>query len=186
MENATLNQISYIKKLLNMKAVASPGAITSTIPTLTKKTASDLIGILLKLPWKNTPAPVPSVPPAPVKQTPKIGEGYYALTDPLDGVLKFYRVSVPDKGHWVGCTFLAQMASERHMPIRDKNERNRIFELIAKNPEAAMREYGKHIGKCGHCHRALTDADSRARGIGPVCAGIVTRRFEGWGKEKGL
>jgi hypothetical protein len=30
--------------------------------------------------------------------------------------------------------------------------------------------YGMLIGKCGVCGRTLTDEESRANGIGPVCA----------------
>ena len=34
----------------------------------------------------------------------------------------------------------------------------------------AMATYGREIGRCGACHRRLTDQVSRDRGIGPVCA----------------
>ena len=33
----------------------------------------------------------------------------------------------------------------------------------------AMARYGQAIGRCGKCHRRLTDQASRAAGIGPVC-----------------
>jgi hypothetical protein len=35
--------------------------------------------------------------------------------------------------------------------------------------EAAIR-YGKELGRCGICNRTLTNNDSIALGIGPVCA----------------
>jgi hypothetical protein len=41
---------------------------------------------------------------------------------------------------------------------------------VAADPEAAAIAYGKRFGKCSVCARDLTDADSIARGIGPVCA----------------
>jgi len=192
MNEATLNQISYIKKLLEKKLFpGNPDALAQTLTTLTKSEASMLIGKLLACPWKSTapavpvPAPKNPAPVTPINnvpKTPKIGEGHYAVVD-NDGVLKFYSVQVPEDGQWKGYTFLAYEAGDRYMPIKDRAERNRIFELIAKNPEEAMKEYGRKIGKCGHCHRKLTDQESRDRGIGPICAGIVTRRFQNWGKE---
>jgi hypothetical protein len=36
-------------------------------------------------------------------------------------------------------------------------------------PLNAMLRYGQEIGECGHCGRELTNAKSRAQGIGPVC-----------------
>ncbi len=35
---------------------------------------------------------------------------------------------------------------------------------------AAMAAYGREIGRCGRCHRSLTDEVSRSEGIGPECA----------------
>lgn len=40
---------------------------------------------------------------------------------------------------------------------------------ICKDPRAAMAAYGHLTGKCGICGRHLEDAESIARGIGPVC-----------------
>ena len=41
---------------------------------------------------------------------------------------------------------------------------------VASDPLNAAIAYGKRYGKCSVCARTLTDADSIARGIGPVCA----------------
>jgi hypothetical protein len=45
-----------------------------------------------------------------------------------------------------------------------------ILDRIAADPVGAAERYGLEIGKCGICHRTLTNDISRARGIGPVCA----------------
>jgi hypothetical protein len=45
-----------------------------------------------------------------------------------------------------------------------------ILDRIAQDPVGAAERYGLEIGKCGICHRTLTNDISRARGIGPVCA----------------
>jgi hypothetical protein len=42
--------------------------------------------------------------------------------------------------------------------------------IILADPYAAQVAYGKLTGVCGHCGRPLEDAESVARGIGPVCA----------------
>lgn len=41
---------------------------------------------------------------------------------------------------------------------------------IAANQKDAAALYGQILGVCGRCSRELTDEDSRARGLGPVCA----------------
>jgi hypothetical protein len=41
---------------------------------------------------------------------------------------------------------------------------------VAADPMSAAIAYGKRFGKCSVCARTLTDAESIARGIGPVCA----------------
>jgi hypothetical protein len=42
---------------------------------------------------------------------------------------------------------------------------------VTENIAAAMATYGREIGRCGRCHRHLTDESSRAAGLGPDCAG---------------
>lgn len=41
---------------------------------------------------------------------------------------------------------------------------------VARDPLAAAVEHGRLTGNCAICGRALTDPESVARGIGPVCA----------------
>lgn len=41
--------------------------------------------------------------------------------------------------------------------------------IEAAGPLNGMLRYGQEIGECGHCGRELTNAESRALGIGPVC-----------------
>lgn len=42
---------------------------------------------------------------------------------------------------------------------------------IATDPREAMLNFGRKIGRCGHCGRVLTNQASREAGIGPICAG---------------
>lgn len=44
------------------------------------------------------------------------------------------------------------------------------LDLIEKDPEAAAVLHGRASGRCSICNRDLTDPESIARGIGPICA----------------
>lgn len=97
-----------------------------------------------------------------------IRPGRYAVE--VDGTLKFYKIDRPTEGRWAGRTFVSVQASDELYPVRNRTAREEILALVARDPEAAMRRYGQEIGRCGHCNRTLTDATSRANGIGPICA----------------
>jgi hypothetical protein len=83
--------------------------------------------------------------------------------------VKFYRVDRPTEGRWAGRTFVKVQASDDLHPVRGTAARA-VLEAIAVDPKAAMLRYGLELGHCGKCGRTLTDEDSRAAGIGPVCA----------------
>ena len=102
--------------------------------------------------------------PAPAIDVPA---GRYAVE--IDGVLGFFKVDCPTEGRWAGYVFVKQMASDTEYPVRG-TRRGVVLDAIAVDPQAASVRYGREIGACGVCGRTLTDEDSRARGIGPVCA----------------
>lgn len=87
-----------------------------------------------------------------------IPTGRYAVEH--EGVLKFYVIK--PNGLFV-------MASDEEHRITKKDRQVEIAELIKVDPMGAMRRYGHEIGRCGRCGRTLTDEDSRANGIGPIC-----------------
>lgn len=84
--------------------------------------------------------------------------GRYAL-DTADGT-RFYLADTEG--------FFVQAGDDFH-PVAPSAAKV-LIEQIAADPEAASRLYGREIGKCGRCNRTLTDAVSRAQGIGPVCS----------------
>jgi hypothetical protein len=101
--------------------------------------------------------------------TETIKPGRYAVA--IDGVIKFYKIDRPTEGRWAGRTFVSVQASDELYPVRNPNARQEILNAIAvAGPAASLRLYGQEIGRCGHCNRTLTDATSRANGIGPICA----------------
>lgn len=106
-------------------------------------------------------------------------EGRYALYSEAGpgyktGSWKFYEVTRPTEGRWAGYTFIKLLIGA---PGRYRKEqmspaaRNAALDEIEKDPKQAMVDYGLQSGVCGRCSSPLTDPDSLARGLGPICAG---------------
>lgn len=92
---------------------------------------------------------------------------YYAVE--IDGVTKFYRVKQGSKPGW---WWIDVQASDDFYSQKGVGTKNAILRaIIDQGAEECMRNYGRLIGSCGRCHRTLTDATSRANGIGPDCEG---------------
>ena len=87
--------------------------------------------------------------------------GRYALRDD-EGVVHFYRIKKDG--------LFVQASDDLHR-IAKRSHRASIISAIQEDPKAAAILYGLELGDCGRCGRTLTDEDSRARGIGPVCNG---------------
>lgn len=90
---------------------------------------------------------------------------YYAVE--IGGDVKFYRVK---RGTKSGMFFIDVQASDEFHSIRNVATKRAIIAAIEDlTPAVAMANYGQLIGSCGRCHITLTDATSRALGIGPDC-----------------
>lgn len=95
-----------------------------------------------------------------------VPDGHYATTAKSDGHTSFYQVyTFRDGNRGVS----VQASDDYHTVPRVVAES--VLAQIAEDVEAALARYGREIGKCGVCNRTLTQEDSIARGIGPVCAG---------------
>jgi len=169
-EKPTDKQINYFTALVRDKELTEQQrtALMSTIASANKRSMMASIQWLVGLSWKKYEPIIRQVPVAPVQKI-KVEQGYYAIVGPQADTLKFYQVRVPDKGKWVGYTFVAEVSGENHLSVRDKQTRDAILAEIAKEPTEALKRFGKEIGRCGHCRKQLTDAVSREFGIGPVC-----------------
>jgi hypothetical protein len=115
---------------------------------------------------------VPSVndeTPDPEKVVPA---GRYAIKG-TDGQFKFYVIDHGRKGtKWEGRVFVSVQASDELHPVRNRDQRVGILAAIMTvGPLEASKAYGRELGICGVCRRTLTDPESIANGIGPVCAG---------------
>ena len=163
-------QIQYYKVLVSDKQMTDlqRADLTAGMGNLTKQQMSQAISTLVALPWIIRAVPQVSVK-APQKTWDTIGQGYYAVVDPKDQILKFYKVQRPKKGNWTGFVFIKRVSGENLEPVGSAQEREVIFKEIEKDVMGALKRYGQEIGQCGHCKKQLTDAESRAFGIGPVC-----------------
>lgn len=87
--------------------------------------------------------------------------GRYAVEN-AQGVLAFYRLRKDGT--------LVVMASDTEYPILGQAAATVLDKIAEAGVEAAGVRFGQEIGSCYVCGRTLTDADSRAAGIGPTCA----------------
>lgn len=181
-QHATQRQIDYARYLIAERQTnllneqtwrpIVMAVLGSDITMVEKSDCSELIDTLKKLPVKVAVAYETGQPPSTARPSlPKVEPGRYALRD-VDGYkneVAFFKVDRPIEGRWAGQTFVKQYRSDEELPVRGDGAR-KVLELIAQDPKSAMILYGTETSKCGHCGRRLTDDESRARGIGPVCA----------------
>lgn len=74
-----------------------------------------------------------------------------------------------------GGDYIGKVVASEFKPTWDaKPEDKDTLLKIAGNPSQVARDYGRLVGECSCCGRELTDPNSIAAGIGPICA-------EGWG-----
>src|SRR5262245_8982532 len=109
------------------------------------------------------------------------GEGVKWLKLRLD---TFTFSDAPARGQWAAAIFvregetkLGRIAGGKFMRsfACDDTTESRVL-AAAADPEAAAVAYGQRTGEGSCCGRELTNAESRARGIGPICA-----EKYGWG-----
>jgi len=93
------------------------------------------------------------------------------VKDPRWGGNVFVRWVYGETEKYIGRQFKGE---DGYRPLNDyANRFEFLLNEIAGDPEKFKALYGQRVGKCGHCHKRLTDADSRARGIGPECAKVL-------------
>jgi len=101
-----------------------------------------------------------------------IADGYYATE--RNGAVSFWRLQQPTAGKWKGYTFLATVTGgpgrANETSYRNMAGKATVLEAIAADVKGAAILFGRELGFCGACGSPLTDAKSRAAGIGPICA----------------
>lgn len=158
-------QMGYIMSLQRGKQLPEDWDWIDGTVNLDKGDASDHIKTLKAFPWKEAKGKgnVEYNMPA----------GKYALQDD-DNTWRFYQVDKPTEGRWKGYTFIKLLVGSpgnyRQVDI-GAVRRHEILEIIDANAKQAMVDYGLQSGHCGRCSSPLTDPESLARGLGPICAG---------------
>lgn len=148
---ATENQVAFLNDLAVQRATGmTPETLDTWDPTaLTFDDASTLISAWLTLPRVKGAKAAHGIP-----------AGRYAYQPEGDAPAQFYRVSRTGQ-------LLVQAGPAEH-PYR--GQLNEALQAIKADPRIGAALYGQLIGQCGRCGLALTDEESRARGLGPVCA----------------
>lgn len=177
----TQAQYDFIKVLIAerdttpLEPIVRANRSAAVAGSFSKTQATEFIKQLKLMPKKSAEATAPAEAPV-RKPWPKVEQGYYALTiDQLPGAefknqINFFFVARPTTGNYAGRTFVKLMASDDKYPVYGDKARF-VLEAIAADPEAAGRLFAKETNHCYRCHRTLTDDESRARGLGPTCAG---------------
>lgn len=170
---ATDRQTSYLTVLLADRDASVLSADMSVLASkrltggsLSKREASALISALLSAPRVRAAAATEAAPAASLPEP-----GFYAI-DNLRGVLAFYVVR-EGTGRWAGRRFLNLYKSDELLrPSRVDIEHfaNAMSDPDAR--EAAQLAFARETTRCYRCGRRLTDAESRARGIGPHCVTV--------------
>lgn len=86
----------------------------------------------------------------------------------------------PDHGRNPGAIYVNRTSDSEYVgkviggkfePVRSTSEEDKLALLrIAENPREAAIRWGQKTGTCSCCGRELTNAESIALGIGPICA----------------
>jgi len=154
---ASPRQVAFITTLL-AERVHEYSLSSEDLESLTIREASSVIDNLLHCPRIGVAA-APSA-------LPQVAAGRYAVE--IDGVLRFYVVT-HGKGRWAGRVFVVRQSSDNELRI-SRSESEQALAAITADPRTATVRYGHELGVCGVCGRTLTDEESRAAGVGPVCA----------------
>lgn len=117
------------------------------------------------------PAAPKTDPSADYPSIEEVPAGRYAI-DTQDGAaneLAFYKVDRPTEGRWAGYVFVKLQVSDDEQRVSREVAKSVVRRIAEVGAQAASARYGHELGVCGVCGRTLTNDESRALGIGPVC-----------------
>ena len=175
---ASEKQVAFIDSLLNERELdaVQVTSFRSMLPTMTKKQASGMIDLLLRLPQRSTKVPgaTKSLLQEALSKAPKskyavpVSELDISLEDtPLTGDLLFIEVK-----EYMNNLYMRRLTGSvggftRHkVPSQDSIV---IMNIIAKDPYKYAKIFGQHYSCCGSCGAELTDPVSRDLQLGPEC-----------------
>ena len=175
---ASEKQVAFIDSLINERELdaITVSSFRSSLPTLTKKQASGMIDLLLRLPQRSTKVPgaTKSLLQEALSKAPNskyavpVDELDISLEDtPLTGDLLFLEIR-----EYMGNLYMRRLTGSvggftRHkVPSQDSIV---IMDIIAKDPYKYAKIFGQHYSCCGSCGAELTDPVSRDLQLGPEC-----------------
>lgn len=98
-----------------------------------------------------------------------VPDSKYALIE--DGVVAFYEVRTGKK-RWEGFQFLDRLVGApgdwQKYPVKGE-AKARVMQAIDADPKAAAITFSRHFTVCAVCGSPLSDPESMARGLGPIC-----------------
>jgi hypothetical protein len=104
-------------------------------------------------------------------EIPTVPDSKYALYDG-QGNITFFEVKT-GKGKWAHMQFVSRLVGHpgdfMRYPVKGE-AKGMVLRDIDMNPKAAAVRFGKHFTVCAACGSPLSDPDSIAAGVGPVCA----------------
>jgi hypothetical protein len=84
----------------------------------------------------------------------------------------FYEIQYGKKGRWDGFLFLNRLVGHpgdwKRVAVKGA-AKDHILEEIGQDHKAAIVAFGHLFTVCAMCSSPLSDADSIARGVGPIC-----------------
>ena len=95
---------------------------------------------------------------------PEVPTGRYAVATDA-GHYAFYRVWKGDRA-----TLVFLQLSDDEQRLNRSAAASTLAKIAAVGVLEASKTYGREIGVCGVCNRTLTNPESIANGIGPICA----------------
>jgi hypothetical protein len=93
--------------------------------------------------------------------------GHYAVL--RDGEVCFVRVDRPTEGKWAGKVFVSLQHGDDYTRMGRQAGFTMLGYIVDQGVLECSVRYGREIGRCGVCHRTLTNPESREAGIGPKC-----------------
>jgi hypothetical protein len=161
MADVTEKQSAFIDSLLEGREIPADYVIklAELRPNLDRVAASTIIEQLLGMPKKATSWIVPDTIP----------DGRYAIVG-TDNTWRFFRVTTSrNNGRRYVQKVLGSPGDFRYTRVSAADWRFAVAEIV-KDPALASQAFGMQVGACGICGSPLTDPESIARGIGPICA----------------
>lgn len=169
---ATPKQVALIHQLFDEKDLAAEtrpawrrrtaelARNANAVRNLDRQAASNLITYLFGLPkfpgFESAPTAFAAVP-----------AGHYALEQ--ESGLVFVRVDRPEEGKWAGRVFVSLQHGDEYTTMNREAGFTMLGRIMDQGVLECSTRYGREIGRCGVCHRTLTNEESRMAGIGPIC-----------------